>query len=85
MGSRFSVTCFFVGREVGGQVKRDETRAVVEPVPMMTSADVAEVLRCSRHKATELLAAGDLRGRKVGNRWRVPRSEVERFCAGVAV
>lgn len=49
------------------------------PTPMLTSAEVAEVLRCSRHKAAALLAAGDLRGRKVGGRWRVPRSEVERY------
>lgn len=55
---------------------------VERPAPMMTSAEVAEVLRCSRHKAAALLAHGDLRGRKVGGRWRVPRSEVERYMAG---
>ena len=55
---------------------------VERPAPMMTSAEVAEVLRCSRHKAAALLAQGDLRGRKVGGRWRVPRSEVERYMAG---
>lgn len=83
MGVGFRHVLFFVGVEIGGQVDKDKTRAVTEP--MMTSADVAEVLRCSRHKANALLAAGDLRGRKVGNRWRVPRSEVERYVAGVAV
>jgi excisionase family DNA binding protein len=46
---------------------------------VLTTSEVAEVLRLQRRTVTRMLVAGRLRGVKTGKDWRVARVEVERF------
>lgn len=57
---------------------------VMEVPPMATTREVAAALQVSRHKAGEMVAKGVIRGgRKIGGRWRVPRSELQKFVEGL--
>ena len=48
---------------------------------LLTVTEVAAELRVTSYTVREYLKTGDLRGVKVGNRWRVPREALEEFLA----
>lgn len=48
-------------------------------VGMVGTQQIAEALGVSRRQAAMLCRTRELRGRKVGKVWRVPRSELARF------
>lgn len=48
----------------------------------MTTEEVAAELRKSRDYVSRQCAAGNLRGKKLGNEWRVSRESVEVFMNG---
>lgn len=52
----------------------------------MTTRDVAEVLGVTEQRVRQLLAAGTLRGKKVGTRgdWRVSATSLQRYVAHVS-
>lgn len=51
---------------------------------LMTTAEVAEILRCSTRTVTILCRTGDLAGVRTGGRWLVPASSVDAYLAALA-
>ena len=49
---------------------------------VLTVKEVCTILRISRNTAYELVRAGKIRCVKVGNRYRIPKSEIARFLDG---
>lgn len=49
------------------------------PVPFLTLAEVADVLRLNVRTVRELVRRRELSGRLVGNRWRFRREDVDAF------
>lgn len=50
--------------------------------PMMTTAEVAEVLNLRPVAVMRLLNRGALPGAKIGNQWRIRRRDVQRIILG---
>ena len=48
---------------------------------VLVASDVAEILEIHVYTVYKMLDKGTLRGFKVGNRWRVLKSELDRFMA----
>lgn len=57
---------------------RDELRAGKKL--SLTAAEAGELLGCDKERVPLLIKAGLLRGEKDGNRWRIPREDVERLA-----
>jgi len=54
-----------------------------DEVPMiLRTEDVAEVLGIHPNTAKKLIAAGDIRGRKVGRAWRVTKEDLRAYVEG---
>lgn len=53
--------------------------APLGPVPYLTLAEVAEVLRLNPRTVRDLVRRRELPGRLVGNRWRFRREDVDAF------
>ena len=60
-----------------GQTVQGERRGIK---PMMTGAEVAELLRVSRATIYRLAAPGELPAQKVGNAWRFPRDAIKELA-----
>jgi len=59
-----------------------ESPAPEWPLVGMTVDEAAQSLRVSRRTVQDMLAAGKLPGRLVGNKWRVSPAALERFLDG---
>ena len=46
---------------------------------LLTSAEVAQIMRLSPDTVRQLATAGTLPGRKVGRAWRFPRRAIEQY------
>lgn len=53
--------------------------------PLLTVAEVADVLRVSNMTVYRLIKAGELTALRVGKNYRIPQAELERFLATGAV
>lgn len=48
----------------------------------LTTAEVAAMLRCSPDYVARQCKQGAIRGRKLGDEWRIPAEAVDEFMAG---
>ena len=68
----------------GKQKKRTETETTASPswpIIGMDLDETAAALRVSRRVVQDALAAGELPGRKIGNRWRVSPDALNAYLA----
>jgi excisionase family DNA binding protein len=49
---------------------------------LMSPAQVAQMLGVSESDVLASLDAGDLKGRRIGTQWRIPRAAVDTFLKG---
>ncbi|QQG95879.1 helix-turn-helix domain-containing protein [Mycobacteroides chelonae] len=63
-------------------VGQNQTPAPAAPVPMLTVAETAEMLRCSESLIYAQLKDGRLRGVRVGRRRLIPMAEIDKLIAG---
>ena len=51
---------------------------------LLTSEQVAEILKIGKNALYKLLASGDLKAYRNGRVWRIPRQEVEEYVCSQA-
>jgi excisionase family DNA binding protein len=51
-------------------------------IELMTPAQVAQLLSVSEPDVLAALESGDLKGRKIGTQWRIPKAAVDQFLHG---
>ena len=49
---------------------------------LITMTELMEFLRISKPTAIKLLKRGDIKATKVGNQWRILKSEVDKYLRG---
>ncbi len=82
------------GGPLAGQATPPAAGAVPPPLPsqaattpvtmpeLLSPADAAKLLGVSEADVMQTLDAGELKGRKIGSTWRIPRSAIDQFLAG---
>ena len=65
-------------KKAGVPIERDAELVVDDEI--LTAREVAVILKLTRKTIIELMAKGELPGRKIGNSWRVSKKELMERC-----
>ncbi len=69
--------------EVWKENKAKEREEAKEEVVVYTVGEIADLLKVQKNTIRDALKAGDMRGFKVGNRWRVSEEQLKEYMEDI--